>query len=225
MHFTTFINKLQERLQEPLPGAAVQDKMQASLRYPNNWRPKAKTAKKAGVLLLLYPHNTSIYTALMQRTEDGYAHSGQISLPGGRYEEADDNLIQTALRETEEEFGVARHLPSIIGSLSELYITASNTLVLPSIASLTERPTFSPDPKEVAQIIEVDLQHLSDKNIISKKVITHKAGYYSVEAPFYNIHQQHTLWGATARMMSEFLHLIEEIGYGNSETGDGRLEI
>jgi len=213
MHFHTLTTHLQQRLQQALPGAIAQNKMQPLLRHSNSWKPNPKTAKKAGVLLLLYPHNDSIYTALMQRTEDGYAHSGQISLPGGRYDASDPDLIATALRETEEEFGIDRNLPTVIGQLSELYIEASNTLVLPSIASLSERPIFTPEAKEVAQIIEVDLRHLSDKNIISQKIITHKAGHYSVEAPFFHIHQQHTLWGATARMVSEFLYLLEEIGY------------
>jgi len=210
MQFTNFSQLLQKRLRQALPGDKARYVMAPELRQIKGFvMPNRDTARIAGVLLMLYPHNNTIYTALMKRVDDGYPHSGQISFPGGRKELEDANLQITALRETEEEFGVNRDLITIIGQLTELYIPASNSLVYPSIGILQQRPHFTPNKKEVDHIIEVSLPYLLNPNIIKQGTIR-ASTHISLKAPYYDINGQ-VLWGATAMMMSEFLSLAKEI--------------
>lgn len=207
--FLTVISQLQARLSQELPAQAAHKRMASSLRNLNNFTFKhAQPPRKSGVLAMLYPKNGEMYTTLMKRTEDGYAHSGQISFPGGRMEPTDPSLQHAALRETEEEFGIDRNLISIVGSLSELYIPASNSLVLPTVGSLHTPPTFMPNAAEVAQIIEVPISYLLDKTIVKQTTITLQNGL-QIEAPYFDVFG-HIVWGATAMMLSELLQTIEE---------------
>lgn len=211
IHFQTFIPALEKRLEEPLPGDIARKPMSPSIRWPKGLAmPDRSKARPCGVLLMLYPHQGSVYTALMQRPEDGYHHSGQISLPGGRRENKDNSLIDTALREAEEEFGVPRQSVTVLGCLSEIYILASNSLVLPVVGCLAKRPQFTPDPNEVAQIIEVDVAHLFDPAIIKTHTITRYSSI-TIEAPYYHIYHEHILWGATSMMMAEFLAIAQDV--------------
>lgn len=210
MDFTQFIDKLETRLQQPLPAHEVQEKMAPPFRAPFiQTLHNLDKAKKGGVLLGLYPFKNSIYLVLMQRTIDGSPHSGQISFPGGKWEEEDQNIQQTAIREAEEEVGVDSTQANIVGSLTDLYIPVSNFHVFPAIATLPTRPNFVLDPKEVAGIIEVSIPYLLDKSIIKKKQIKTSLGY-TINAPYYDIHG-HTVWGATAMMMSEFLAIVADV--------------
>lgn len=207
--FSLFISQLQTRLSHPLPAQEAHKRMASSLRNLNNFTFKhTQPSRQSGVLAMLYPKNGEMYTALMKRTEDGYAHSGQISFPGGRMEPTDPNLQHTALRETEEEFGIDQNLVNIVGSLSELYIPASNSLVLPTVGSLHAPPTFMPNAAEVAQIIEVPINYLLDKKNIKHTIITLQNGL-QIEAPYFDVFG-HIVWGATAMMLSELLQIVEE---------------
>ena len=214
-NINTLHQRLKERLKEELPGLPAQQKMQPSFRYPPFKKlPDKSKVRQAGVVLMLYPDTEKegqIYTALMKRVEDGYAHSGQISLPGGGKEEDDSDIIATAYRETHEEFGVPSTDFELIGKLSDMYIPVSNALVTPVIASLQHKPVFVPETKEVAQIIEVPIRLLRDKNIVKTKKIKRYSGLH-LEAPYYDIYE-HVVWGATAMILSEFVCILEEIGF------------
>lgn len=211
MHFSEFTQKLKAQLQLPLPGDKVRRAMAPSIRFPEQFKlPDPTKARKAGVLLLIYPDQNDFFIPLMQRVEDGFAHSGQISFPGGGREKADTNIQMTALRETEEEFGVPRESVTVLGQLSELYIPVSNSLVYPVVGITPERPNFVPETKEVAAIIEVGLQHLMDKNIIQSKSMQ-ATSKVQMTAAYYHLYAKHILWGATAMMMSEFLAIVDKV--------------
>ncbi|HRI29208.1 MAG TPA: CoA pyrophosphatase [Chitinophagales bacterium] len=207
MHLNHVTQLLQTKLQQPLPGDTVRMSMAPNLRIPANWKPhNIDQAMQAGVLILLYPHHDTVFTALMQRNVDGHAHSGQISFPGGRYEDSDANLTATALRETREEFGIDDTHVTVLGALSQLYIPASNFWVLPTVGYLTRRPTFNPDTREVAAVLEVPLPYLLQESIVKQKTITGSTGI-TIQAPYYDV-DGHVVWGATAMIISEFLHLL-----------------
>ncbi len=203
------IQHIQARLQLPLPGLDAQMKMAPKIRTRDYHIPE--NARKGGVLLLLYPHNNELYIALMKRAEDGGTHSGQISFPGGTVEKTDVNTIFTALRETEEEVGVPANQIQVLGTLTDLYIPPSNFIVYPSVGFINQRPMFIPDEREVAAILEVPLHYLLQDNIVgSKKVQMSGNKDLVLDTPVYDIYG-HTLWGATAMMLSEFLMIIKEI--------------
>ncbi|MCK9422043.1 MAG: CoA pyrophosphatase [Bacteroidales bacterium] len=167
-------------------------------------------AVQSSVLILLYPMNTEIGLVLMRRPDYIGIHSGQISFPGGKYEDDDKSLIYTALREANEEIGIDPILVQILGQLTELYIPPSNFLVTPVVGYMPFRPQFKADPKEVAAIIEIRISDLLNKSNIQKKKIKLRHGL-SLKVPSFFI-DDNIIWGATAMILSEFRIIIQETG-------------
>jgi 8-oxo-dGTP pyrophosphatase MutT (NUDIX family) len=111
----------------------------------------------AGVLVLLYDHDGGPHLVLTKRTETVAHHRGEVSLPGGRFEPGDGDLLTTALRETEEEIGVPAHAVEVVGPLDDVHSPASHFTVSPWVGTLTERPALVPAADEIARVIEVAL--------------------------------------------------------------------
>lgn len=155
---------------------------------------------------MVYPSAGVPTTALIVRPEYEGVHSGQLALPGGRFEEPDESLEMTALRETLEEVGVEVPRTQVIGQLTPIYIPVSNFLVQPFVAVLDQRPVFIPDPAEVGDVLEVPLGLFLQPEIKTTKSIRINETA-NIIAPCYMINE-HILWGATAMMFSEFEALI-----------------
>ncbi len=174
--------------------------------------PQDKLPRKAAVLVLLYPDDETgeVCTAYMKRPEDGYTHGGQISFPGGKEEKEDKDMIDTALREAEEEFGLQREQLAVIGTLEQMYIPPSNMLVLPVVAVAEKKPVFTPDPKEVAAIIETPISYLLSPERLQSGKVRISGGTSLKEVPFYDLYGE-KLWGATAMMTAEFLHHVRSV--------------
>jgi 8-oxo-dGTP pyrophosphatase MutT (NUDIX family) len=206
MKFTE-ITKVKEGLLGPLPGVEAQFKMASSLRFPPDYieqhRPKAR---QGSVMVLLYPIEDIIHTVLTLRTSYKGVHSGQVSFPGGKKEQDDENLIATALRETWEEVGVPDYDIEVVGGLTELYIPASNFIVTPYVGIVQERPEFQPNHREVEKIIEADLHILMD-DTLRKQTQVKIADNLTIDAPYFDIDGQ-VVWGATAMMLSELAEII-----------------
>lgn len=200
------IKLLQEKVREDLPGLHVQLEMAPVTRLSFK---KPEETKKAGVLILLYPKNNIYYLVFIQRPTYNGAHSGQISFPGGQFEEADDNLIKTALRESYEEIGICTEDVKVLGSLSPLYIPVSNFEVKPVVGYLSYTPKFKADPIEVNHIIELPLYEVAD--IQNKdEVDMHIRGEVFRVPCFYPA--SYKIWGATAMILSELIHVIRKAG-------------
>ncbi len=212
MVFTEFINKLTHELALPLPGMQVQLRMTSNrrLREMIEFR-KLDQAVKSSVLILLYPGKESAqpsFVVILRPTYEGI-HSGQISLPGGRIELTDEDLMQTALRETREEIGMDPAEVTIIGQLTELYIPPSNYLVQPFVGFTRGSPVFNPQPNEVEKIIEIPVRHLLDENNLVQKEISIGGVHFS--APSFDIDGT-TIWGATAMILNEFKEILLHTG-------------
>jgi len=210
MEFGEFIILLENRLQRPLPGNVAQMKMSSltRLRELITLGP-ATTAVQSAVLVLLYPKNGHICLVLMLRPEYPGVHSGQISFPGGKLEDSDQDLRDTALREAHEEIGIDPAQVCIIGQLTNLYIPPSNFMVTPVVSYQRSLPQFLADPAEVAAIIEVELGELLDPGNIQMKELTVRNGM-TLTAPAYCI-RDNTIWGATAMILSEFKEILGDI--------------
>jgi 8-oxo-dGTP pyrophosphatase MutT (NUDIX family) len=116
MDFKEFVFLLEKRLHKPLPGRSSQLKMSSLTRTRELMNlPTPEDATQSSVLILLYPRDERIQLVLMLRPEYPGVHSGQISLPGGKFEETDESLIYTALREAKEEIGIDPFQVQIIG--------------------------------------------------------------------------------------------------------------
>ena len=170
--------------------------------------PKGRTF--AAVLILLYPRRgvggePEPYLVLTRRTEALPRHSGQISLPGGRFDPSDRSLLGTALRETHEELGVDPADLIIWGRLEPEWIVVSHYLVSPFIAYAQQRPDFRPAPSEVAELIEVPLAVLLDPTTLAEEIWEIQG--VERQVVFYR-HGEHKIWGATARVLGKLVALL-----------------
>lgn len=201
-HIPGFVERLREQIQEGLPGPDVQYLMAPGMR-PRYLRPEDIPGhpRLSSVLLMIYPKAGSLHTAFIKRTEDEGMHSGQISLPGGKKEDTDADLQSTALRETEEELGIAVNDIQVIGQLSHLYIDVSHFLVYPFVGCLHREPRFRPEPKEVERVIEWPLDGLMACKVLDGDIPVRGM---KVRAPYYPLGRDQ-LWGATAMIVREFV--------------------
>ena len=203
--FESFIQALAHDLQQPLPGREAQYQMAPLPRPGAEWDDTPNpNARQSSVLLLFYPYAETVYFPLILRPTYPGVHSGQVALPGGRWEPGDDDLVQTALREAHEEVGIDPAQVNVLGQLSTLYIRPSNNIVLPVVGWMAERPDFLPDAREVALLIEASLLEFLDPANRRSEVWEIARGKATV--PFFGVQSQN-VWGATAMIMGELLAL------------------
>jgi hypothetical protein len=207
--FHQFIEVLSEEINLGLPGWEAQKLMIVSGRGKID---KEKIAlnnpKTSSVLIWLYPKGDEIYTRLIHRTQIGKVHGGQIAFPGGRYEEGDKDLWHTALREAFEEIGLPPAKINKVGELSTVYIPPSNFWVHPFIGYSVEEISSTIQTEEVQKTIDTNISVLLDPIIKEEKLITHSNSVTAQKTPYYNI-QGHTVWGATAMILSELEALLK----------------
>lgn len=164
-----------------------------------------RDAKQSAVTFLLFPEKGEWHTLFMKRVVYNGVHSGQISLPGGQVELADEDLLHTALREFDEETGVALTKSDYLGALSDLYIPPSNFIVQPYIAFLPVLPQLQPELAEVQELHKIALVDLfNPDNFTKEEIVIRQRGEksYTIKAPCYKI-KKLCIWGATAMMISE----------------------
>jgi len=202
------ISYLKKVLIEPLPGVEAQAIMMPSMSDKSRFSLAAKDGAKAGgVMILLYMKDGEWYFPLIQRPDYDGVHAKQMSFPGGKKDVCDKNLINTALRETEEEVGILQSKIKVLGCITELYIIASNYNVLPTIGIIEEEPQFFADEHEVDEVIAVKLADLMNKENQKEMPMTILQGI-SITAPFFHLNNK-VVWGATSMILSEFRTLLK----------------
>ncbi|PRX55485.1 NUDIX hydrolase [Flagellimonas meridianipacifica] len=212
MDFQEFYEQVLKIKNLPLPGSHSHHKMSPAFR--KQWlelnKIKAQNPKKAGVMALFYPNSEQLTHLLLilRKTYQG-VHSNQIAFPGGKLEPEDENLMETALRETYEEVGVPSESVEVLKELSEVYIPPSNYLVQPFFGVYHKPELFRIQESEVEALVEVRLSDFLDKsNLSEEKLSTSYAKNISVPAFKLN---GYTVWGATAMMLSEIKELLEQV--------------
>lgn len=207
--FNFFINELKNRLSGNLPGASAHAQMMPRpIHGIRGVLQPRQTPKEGAVMLLLYVQNGIVHFPLIKRPTYRGVHSGQISLPGGKPEKGDAHLVATALRETEEEIGIAAQEIQVIGKLSNLYISASHFNVQPVVGVLHDIPNFIPDQREVVDIFHMPLSLLADKHHQKEMEMSFPA--YDLISPYYDLKGE-VVWGATAMIISEFSAILSDI--------------
>jgi 8-oxo-dGTP pyrophosphatase MutT (NUDIX family) len=173
-------------------------------------RPASFGAVKAAVLLALIPRPSSeggpalLFT---RRTDTLARHSGQVSFPGGRSEARDLSAVETALRETFEETGISPSFITVAGYLDR-YLTGTGFDIQPVVGILAEGFALTPDPREVAEIFEVPLAFLCDpanRRRESREMGGRQRSFYAFT------YQGHEIWGATAAIVVNLVHLLNAI--------------
>ncbi len=166
--------------------------------------------KKAGVMALFYPdmEQETRLLLILRKAYEG-VHSNQIGFPGGKVEQADRDLLDTALRETHEEVGVVPTAVEVIKELSNVYIPPSNFMVTPFIGMYPEPKPFVLQETEVERLVEVYVKDfLDDANLIEEILTTSYAK--NIRVPAYKLNG-YTVWGATAMMLSEIRELLRQV--------------
>jgi len=166
------------------------------------------SARNASVLIGLFDENNEIYISFIRRASTLRAHSGEIAFPGGAADDSDVSPIVTALREAQEEIGLAPSRVQALGIMSPVFTVVSNFLITPVVAYLPEGPgTLQLQLSEVAEIIFLPLQGLADPEIYHTEQWVRDDVLHTVNFFDYGSYR---IWGATARMLIMLLELLRD---------------
>ena len=158
----------------------------------------------ASVLIPLVMKSDGLHVLLTQRTDHLNDHAGQISFPGGRAEDHDEDAIATAIREAQEEIGLEVHRVEHLGNLPD-YLTITGYRVTPVVALIEPQESYAPDPFEVADIFEVPLTFLMNPANHQLREWIGPTGNRSFYAMPY---ENRFIWGATAGMLRNLYHFL-----------------
>jgi len=161
----------------------------------------------AAVLVPLFNKEGNCHLLFTKRTDRVKYHKGEISFPGGVFDKEDSELERTALRETFEEIGLKEKDIQIIGVLDDI-VTVTEFIVTPFVGFFSYPYPFRTSPIEIAELIEVPLSALLDEKCFAEKEITRIDRREIVYAYQYG---NHIIWGATARILKQFLDLISPL--------------
>ncbi|ENS5607072.1 CoA pyrophosphatase [Vibrio mimicus] len=153
--------------------------------------------RKASVLIGVVERQQGLQVILTKRAAHLRHHPGQISFPGGKYEESDHSLQQTAKREAREEIGISEEKIHIVGQLPEL-VTVSQFAVTPILAFVESDYQIQLDHNEVDEVFEVPISFLLDRKKLYTGTFQLKNHRHRVFAIPY---KQHFIWGMTAQII------------------------
>jgi len=157
--------------------------------------------KPSAVLFPIFKKGEDIHILFTQRTMWVDNHKGQISFPGGRFQENDANLMETAFREGEEEIGLKKEDTVLVGELDDAETIVSNFKISPYVVALPYPYKFKINKNEVENIFRVPLKDFLDcRNFYSDN-------QNGIVPPYFKV-QDKVIWGATARIVINFLSII-----------------
>lgn len=207
------IEEIRKQLTRQLPGEEAHIPMSPGGRGRSSEAIKhAKNYRESAVALVIYEKHKELKGVLTERSPYRGLHSGEVCLPGGKMEDFDQSLKQTAIRECVEEIGLKYEGFELLGELTPVFIPVSNFSIQPFVFHYTEPPIFIRNNREVAEIFSFPLRQLFEENII-KKTSIELAGRGTLDnIPYFDINNK-IVWGATALILHEFKHLF----VGNSQ--------
>jgi 8-oxo-dGTP pyrophosphatase MutT (NUDIX family) len=157
----------------------------------------------AAVLVPLYLERGELHAVFTRRREDLRRHAGEISFPGGRYDEGERDLIATALREAEEEIGLPPEAVEILGALQPTPTIATGYAVYPFVGMIEPGRTWTLSAREVAEVIEFPLRELLagyGRRRLVRRGVPIRTDTYVVD--------DHLIWGATARILADLFDRV-----------------
>ncbi len=170
---------------------ALAERLKTEFPLPEALMPDNK--KSSAVLVVLYTRHHQPHVLLIQRSEHLNRHAGEISFPGGFFEEPDGTLLTTALRETREELDLDIPASQVLGLLPTVR-TLTGFDIAPFITILDQLPPYRRNPGEVQKVLEIPLLPL---------LSTHhrEMGYSQQKQMVAYWYLEHRVWGATAKIL------------------------
>ncbi len=163
-----------------------------------------RSGRPAAVLVPVVDRGSEATVLLTQRTSHLRAHAGQIAFPGGGMEDGDTSLAQTALRETQEETGLAPDFIEVIGFLQS-YQTSTGFRIAPAVGIVRPGFTLQPDASEVEDVFEVPLSFLMQ----AENHELHSRPWHGTRRYYYAMpYENRYIWGATAGMLRNLYDLL-----------------
>ncbi len=182
-------------------------RLEPELSYGRHLDPPHADARPAAVAILLYQVNGDWHIPFVLRPQAMRNHAGQVAFPGGQVDPG-ESTVEAGLRELDEELGISRLEPAIIGPLSPMFLFVTNFVVHPWVVTLPHRPRFVLCQREVAEVLEVPLSHLVEPANI--ETLQERRNGIEVKTPCIRW-QQHNIWGATAIVLGEFLDVLQTL--------------
>ena len=161
---------------------------------------------RAAVLIPLFKKNEEYHVILTRRTHKVSHHKGQISFPGGRQDKG-ENLLSTALREAKEEMGIAEKDVHLLGELDDICTVASDFCVSPFVGLIPYPYPFKMNRQEIEEVLEVPLSVFLDGDKFREEFRERNGEPLRV---YFFQHEDHTIWGATARILKQLIDLLPE---------------
>lgn len=159
----------------------------------------------AAVLLLLVDRGGEPHVVFTKKTETVPHHKGQFSFPGGVVETADASRVETALREAQEEIGLDPAAVEVLGVMDDAPTATSGFVITPVVGLCPAAPTLRADGREIERIVEIPLRRLLDpagfhEEWWERGGVRHPVAFFT--------HGEDVVWGATARILCDFLDLV-----------------
>jgi len=163
----------------------------------------------AAVLVPLYEHDGDLHLVFTRRRDDLRRHPGEISFPGGRQDEPDEDLVATALREAEEEIGLPVDAVEVLGALQPTPTIATNYAIYPFVGRIEPGHVWKPSAAEVAAVLELSLSDLRagyGRRRLLRRGVPFRTDVYVVG--------ENLIWGATARILGDLLDRVDHAERG-----------
>jgi 8-oxo-dGTP pyrophosphatase MutT (NUDIX family) len=186
--------------------AASEALREALLRPDEAERLNAHGSTEAAVLVPLFGHPDDPGLVFTERRHDLRRHAGEISFPGGRRDTADEPLLETALREAQEEIGLAAEQVEVVGALPPIGTFVTSFKVFPFVGLIADDLAFEPNPSEVETVLAFRLEQLREGFAMRRLV---RRGV-PIRTPTYVV-GEHLIWGATARILGELLQRLSRL--------------
>jgi 8-oxo-dGTP pyrophosphatase MutT (NUDIX family) len=174
----------------------VKQQIAEILRHRKKKKITGEELRASAVLIPLFYNQGQYHILFTERSDEVNFHKGQVCFPGGTQEPSDSGLLQTAIREAEEEIGLSANDVEILGELDDSMTLTSNYVISPFVAFIPYPYPFKADSREIREIFPVPLSFLMDED-------NFKQDSYEYE------YEGHIIWGATARILRQFIDLLK----------------
>jgi 8-oxo-dGTP pyrophosphatase MutT (NUDIX family) len=163
----------------------------------------ATQARPSAVLVTLHPGSNGVEVVLTKRTSHLKNHKGEISFPGGRIE-PDETTHEAALREAAEEVAMPTHHVNVVGELDHILTVVSSSYIVPIVGTISHKPELQASPNEVDRILHVPLRELVRPDTFAQE--RWNTPYGEMNVFMFHLDDE-TIWGATARVLTQVLRL------------------